>query len=195
MIYISAPLQYTLCCTSINIIHTWKAVKLYQQVFSESKQCWNKMKAANKSILLLYIFLKLSQVLGGGREMQLKQFTKCFICHLPFVEYLLIKVSFFTCRFALIVWNYESLWVLQEPHEDKYRFNQIKSNLAIKRWKVNYFQLVPRMFLFNRTRIAYKGSFIKNVENPVLINSSVTCLLHKSQAITIFKSYFIQNLS
>jgi len=67
------------------------------------------MKKADKSILLLSSFLKLSQVLEDGREMQLKQFTKCFICHLPFVEYLLIKVSFFTCRFTLIDWKYESL--------------------------------------------------------------------------------------
>lgn len=130
--YISVALQYALCCTSLNIIHTRKAVKFYQQVFSESKQCWNKIKAANKPILLLSSFLKLSQVLGDGREMQLKQFSKCFICHLPFIEYLLIKVSFFTCRFVLIDWNYESSWVLQEPHEDKYRFNQIKSSLAMK---------------------------------------------------------------
>lgn len=75
--------------------------------------------------------------------MQLKQFSKCFICHLPFIEYLLIKVSFFTCRFVLIDWNYESSRVLQEPHEDKYRFNQITSSLAIKMQKVNYFQLAP----------------------------------------------------
>lgn len=126
-----SALQYTLCCTSLNIIRTWKAMKFYRQ-FSESKLCWNKIKEANKPILLLSSFLKLSQVLEDGREMQLKQFTKCFICHLPFIEYLLINMSFFTCRFVLIDWNYESSQVLQETHEDKYRFNQIKSSLAIK---------------------------------------------------------------
>lgn len=154
--YISAALQYGLHWASLNIIHTWKAVKCRQQVFSESKQCWNKMKAANKPILLLSSFLKLSQVLGYGREMQLKQFSKCFICHLPFIEYLLIKVSFFTCRFILIDWNYESSRALQEPHEDKYRFNQIK--FGNKDVRSQSLSACPK--LFNRNRTFYESSFV-----------------------------------
>lgn len=60
---------------------------------------------------------------------------------------------------------------------------------------MNYFQLVPRIFLFSRTKIAYEGNFVKNVENLVLINSSVTLFTVQIRSYYNSQSYFIQNLS